>query len=121
MPTLLDTDTWWSSQRVQYNLWLVGAGLGAFALYCTIVWTRCPTAETFEITFFTAAFQAVGYLAAMVLANLFYFLGPVSEKILHPNNASLYRMVTYRCGVVFSVALPFLVPLSAFLFAEKCH
>ena len=78
---------------MRYNLWLVGAGLGAFTLYCAIVWTRCPAVDTFEITFFTAAFQAIGYLAAMVLANLFYFLGPISEKVLRPNNAPLYRIV----------------------------
>jgi len=121
MAISLDTDKWWAGHRAEYNLWLVGAGLSAFALYCTIVWSRCPAVDTFEITAFTIVFQAVGYLAAMAIANIFYFLGPISEKLSQPDNPLRYRLIIYRCGLVFSAALPFLVPLSAFLFAEKCH
>ena len=116
-----DTDNWWASRRIIYNLWLIGAGLLAFAVYCAVVWTRCPAVDTFEITIFTTAIQAIGYLLAMAVANVCYFVGPVSEKLFRPTHLQRYRTFTFALGVAFSVALPFLVPLSAYLFAEKCH
>jgi hypothetical protein len=55
-------------------------------------------------------FQAVGYLIAVGVANLCYFLGPISERILEPRNVPAYRKITYNIGFWFSVLLPFLMP-----------
>jgi hypothetical protein len=101
---------WWSKRRFHYNIGLVIAGVIAFVAYATIVFSfeeRIPDAE---ITFFSTMFQAVGYLIAMGIANIFYFLGPLSERILKPKNVTTYRKLTYNIGFWFSVLLPFSIP-----------
>jgi hypothetical protein len=64
----------------------------------------------FEITIFTTAFQGVGYLFMMALANVCYFLGPLSERIVRPTNTATYRKTAFRLGFWFSVLLPFMAP-----------
>ncbi|HEX4273242.1 MAG TPA: hypothetical protein VHZ32_17760 [Rhizomicrobium sp.] len=116
-----DRQIWWGSHRRLYNVWLVGAGAVAFLSYCAIVWTGCPEVDEFEITAFTIAFQAVGYLIAMLLANICYSLGPMSERMLLPRNPFLYRKITFWLGVAFSVALPLTVPALALISVPRCH
>ena len=120
MSTVADRGTWWQNHRLAYNLCLVVAGLTAYAAYCAVVWSNCPAVDTAEITIFTTLAQGIGYLFAMALANVCYFLGPVSEKLFHPTNLERYRRVTFSLGVAFSVALPFLVPTVAYFTIERC-
>jgi hypothetical protein len=51
----------------------------------------------------------------MALANLGYFLGPWSERVLKPKDPDQYRKITFRLGFWFSMLLPFTIP--AFLAA----
>ncbi len=60
-----------------------------------------------EIMLFTTAFQAMGYLFMMAMANVCYFAGPLSESLVKPTNLDRYRRVTYQFGFWFSVLLPF--------------
>ena len=120
MSPVADRWTWWQNHRRAYNLWLVVAGLTAYTAYCAVVWSNCPAVDTAEITVFTAVAQGIGYLFAMALANVCYFLGPVSEKLLRPTNLERYRLVTFSFGVAFSIALPFLVPTVAYFTIERC-
>ena len=55
--------------------------------------------------------QGVAYLLMMVLANLCYFLGPLTEWLFRPEDPERYRRTVYKLGFWFSVALPFSVPL----------
>jgi hypothetical protein len=110
----------WEGHRKIYNYWLVGAGLVAFAFYCTVAWTGCSKVDEFEITAFTAAFQAIGYLLAMAIANVCYFLGPVGESAFRPKDPERYRKITFGFGVAFSVALPMLMPVTAFISVPRC-
>ncbi len=55
-------------------------------------------------------FQAIGYLIAMGIANICYFIGPISERMLNPKNVKMYRQVTYNLGYWLSVLLPFSIP-----------
>lgn len=101
---------WWGERRLPYNLGLVGAGIGAFLAYIALVWTFEDHLNQVEITAFTVTFQALGYLAAMAVANICFSLGPLSERVLKPANLTSYRTIAYRLGFWFSVLLPFLVP-----------
>lgn len=83
--------------------------------YASIGWTYCTKNPDFEITAFTTVFQAVGYLTAIAVANVCYFLGPFSERLIRPRNASLYRHATFALGVAFSVLLPLLIPVALYL------
>ena len=64
----------------------------------------------FEITIFTTLFQGVGYLVMIGVANLFYFVGPISERVFCPRDAERYRRVCFQLGFWFSVLLPFSIP-----------
>ena len=109
------TRSWWEQRRLAYNICLIAAGLLAFACYAAVGWTRCTANLDFEITAFTTFFQALGYLAAIAIANVSYFLGPISEHLIQPSNPSHYRRTVFAIGVIFSVALPFLIPTALYL------
>jgi hypothetical protein len=104
---------WWNSQRLRYNVALAAAGMLAFLAYLALAWSFADRFPDTEETALTIAFQAIGYLAFMLAANICYFLGPLSEVLLKPNNVLKYRQVTYSLGVWFSFALPFIIPIAA--------
>jgi len=106
----LETWDWWQSKRLNYNRCLVIAGVSAFITYATLVFSFPKAIPDMEITAFTTLFQAIGYLLAMTLANIFFFLGPISEKLLKPTDPKRFRKITYGIGKWFSVALPFSIP-----------
>jgi hypothetical protein len=70
---------WWSARRWLYNLGLVGAGIMAFVAYLIVLGIFSDAFKDVEVTGFTVAFQAVGYVICMVTANVCYQLGPLSE------------------------------------------
>ena len=107
-----DARSWWEQRRLRYNIGLVIAGLLAFACYVGAVDRGISTGAMpgAEITLFTTGFQAIGYLVMMVVANICYFAGPLSESLVKPTNLDRYRRITYWLGFWFSVLLPFSIP-----------
>jgi hypothetical protein len=101
---------WWSSHRRRYNIALVVAGVAAFIAYCFVLSVFSDAIPDAEITLFTTAFQGIGYLVCMALANVFYQLGQISERLVHPRNPTAYRRATFALGFWFSVALSFSIP-----------
>ncbi len=87
---------WWQSQRWKYNIGMLVAGPTAFVLYAIATWIWVPMPE---ITLFTMLFQGIGYLFAMGLANLFYFLGPLGEMLVSLRKRAAYRRVVFSLGV----------------------
>jgi hypothetical protein len=86
---------WWGRHRLRYNIGLVVAGFLAFACYVGVVaWgDSIGAVPNAEINLFTTAFQAVGYLFMMAVANICYFLGPLSERIIKP---TVFRALTVQ-------------------------
>lgn len=107
-----DARTWWGKRRLLYNIGLVVAGVLAFACYVAVLDRRINDGSMpdAEITLFTTAFQGVGYLFMMGIANLCYFAGPLSERMVNPKNIDRYRHVMFWFGFCFSVLLPFSIP-----------
>ena len=124
-PSPWATEKWWASRRFRYNIALVIAGFLAFVCYVTVVdWCiRIESSGDFEITLFTTAFQAIGYLFMIAVANVCYYLGPLSERIIRPTNVAVYRKTAFQLGFWFSVLLPFAIPttlaISCYLHARK--
>ena len=109
---------WWKRKRLNYNVGLIISGILAFILYVTVVELVVLKSEKVwegELTIFTIVFQAIGYSIMMGIANLFYYLGLISELLIKPENAKNYRILTYRIGYWFSCGIPFLVPLLLFI------
>jgi len=109
---------WWGGRRLRYNLSLLAAGAIAFVCYASVVWTRCAGVDGAEVTIFTTVFQGIAYLLTMGVANLCYYLGPVLERFVAPAHRTTYRRLAFRAGLLFSVALPFVVPL--LVFVRRC-
>lgn len=105
------TFRWWTRHQLRYNAGLAVAGVLAFIAYAVVGYGLLPASAEFEITLFTLLFQAIGYLAMMVVANLFYLLGPLAEIYLKPGDPDHFRRTCYTRGFCFSVALPFTIPL----------
>ena len=103
---------WWGRHRARYNFALILAGIGAFICFVVIfeIFKHKMGPED-EITVFTIAFQGAAYLIAIGLANICYFIGPVSEKIIKPKDVHRYRRNSYRMGFWGSFVLPFSVPI----------
>jgi hypothetical protein len=105
--------SWWGARRLRYNIGLAVAGVLAFICYATVCWTLLPRVlgpSEIEVTLFTTLFQGIGYLLMMGVANLFYYLGPLSERVVRPVEVDRYRRNCYRLGFWFSVLLPFSIP-----------
>lgn len=119
-PTAWAAQTWWAARRLRYNVALVVAGLLAFICYAVVVefCIRIEASGDFEITLFTTAFQAVGYLFMMAVANLCYYLGPLCERLFRPKRVGAYRKVAFQLGLWFSVLLPFTIPT---ILATTCY
>jgi hypothetical protein len=64
-----------------------------------------------EITLFTTAFQGLGFLVMVAVANVCYLAGPFCESIIRPQNVDRYRRLTFQLGFWFSVFLPFTIPV----------
>ena len=109
---------WWRRKRLHYNLGLIVSGILAFIIYIIIIESVVLKSEKRwegELTIFSIVFQGIGYLIMMGVANLFYYLGPISELLIKPKNAENYRNLTYRIGYWFSCSIPFLVPTLLFI------
>jgi hypothetical protein len=105
--------TWWEARRLYYNIGLASAGILAFFCYVVVCHTLLPRVldpSEIEITPFTTLFQGIIYLIMMGVANVLYFLGPLSERVFHPSDVNRYRCVCYRVGFWLSALLPFGIP-----------
>lgn len=110
------TETWLASRRLRYNIGLLVAGPLGFGLYLVAV-SRCVDLRApgdWEITILATLFQGFAYLVMIGVANLCYYLGPWSERLVRPTNVARYRKIVFGLGFWFSVLLPFLP--SALLF-----
>jgi len=116
LPTLNNTNVtinkWWAKKRAKYNAGLIIAGFTAFIAYVILGGILiAPHDNDFEVTLFTIVFQGVGYLFMMLIANLFYNLGPFVDRHYNKNNTEEFRQRLFNFGFWFSVGLPFLIPI----------
>jgi hypothetical protein len=118
--TAISPFTWWNARRLRYNVALVIAGILAFIAYVAVCVTLLPKEADVDITLFTTLFQGVGYLFMIGVANVCYFIGPLSERFVRPADPERYRHLCYRLGFWFSVLLPFSIPTLLTILA-LCH
>jgi len=107
---------WWRQKRRFYNAGfynagLIVAGILAFLAYAVLVEVLPNNDGGLEITLFTTAFQGFGYLFMMLIANLFYNLGPFVDRRFNHKNSEIFRRKLFILGCTFSFALPFSIPL----------
>lgn len=108
-PSDVPCATWWLQHRASYNTGLAGALLSAAVLHVTIraLFDSCPEEDA---TLFLLFFMPLGTALFIFAANLCYYLGPVSEFLLRPENPSRYRRVCFAIGFYFSILIPLTLP-----------
>ena len=112
-----DALRWWERRRLRYNIGLIAAGALAFIAYAAVILrfgdviNATDLSQADEFSGFTLVFQGIGYLFMMFVANICFFLEPLSEWWLHPQDVATYRKVAFRLGFWCSFALPFTTPV----------
>ena len=103
---------WWSRKRITYNIGLVVAGIVAFITYGIVgAILIMPYDSNFEITLFTTLFQSISYLIMMGIANICFYLGPITDKMVNKKKDEKISRRLFYMGFWFSVFLPFLIPI----------
>ena len=122
-PRASESLRWWESRRLRYNAGLLVSGIIAFAAYAFVLIhfqdvIRAPSpSEEDAFSGFTLVLQGFGYLFMMFVANVCFFLGPLTELWFRPRNVDTYRKTAFRLGFWCSVALPFSIPVLLTLLA----
>ena len=98
---------WWARRWLRYNVILVAAAPVSFVCLL-VVWglyeTRLPC---LEITGFTVFGGAVLFAVGLALANVFYLLAPLVERLVRPGNEASFRSRLFALGTAFSLLLIF--------------
>jgi hypothetical protein len=104
----LSASQWWAARRLRYNLALLLGAVASFLSLVAVGWVFAARLPCVEITLFSIAAGGILFLVGLGLANLCYFLGPLSERWLHPKNVVGFRRLAFLLGTAFSLALIFL-------------
>ncbi len=103
---------WWERRRLRYNVGLFLAGISTFVLYLAVYFTlgnRLPM--EIDVTIFTVIFHGIAFAFYVFVANVFYCLGALSERLPRMRSLESPRQMSFTFGFWLSVALPFLEPL----------
>jgi hypothetical protein len=112
-----DAFRWWERRRLRYNIGLVVAGVLSFVAYAVVVVrygdiiNAADPSQADEFSGLVLVFQGIGYLFMMFVANICFFLGPLSERWVHPDDVVAYREKAFHFGFWCSLALPFAIPV----------
>jgi hypothetical protein len=101
----LSASEWWGLRRARFNIGLFIAGLLAFGVYAIRAFADVG------ISVFTTIYLIVSFLLAIGIANILYFMGPISERLLKPENVATYRKITYNFCFWLFVLILFISPL----------
>ncbi|HVW97663.1 MAG TPA: hypothetical protein VHA56_16940 [Mucilaginibacter sp.] len=102
----VSAEEWWRFNRLKYNKGLIIAGFIAFLLYCALGEIIIARHEEFEETIFEMIFQGGLYFIMILIANIFYSLGCVIDKLFNTKNSHPFRERLFALGYWFSVSLP---------------
>jgi hypothetical protein len=107
-PVLTDTaSSWWATRRLRYNVLLLVAAPVSGTCLLAVWWLFEARLPCLEVTLFSLMFGGLLFGVGLALANLCYYLGPLSEKLLRPANVRAFRRVAFCLGVAFSLLLVF--------------
>lgn len=104
--------TWWAARRLRYNLLLLVAAPLSSACLLLVWWAFEARLPCLEVTLVSLFFGGLLFGVGLGLANLCYYLGPLSEKLLRPSNVIAYRRVAFGFGVGLSPILVFFPVIS---------
>ncbi|MBN8988722.1 MAG: hypothetical protein J0H42_10785 [Rhizobiales bacterium] len=112
-----DRKTWWSAGRLRYNITLFIAAPISAVILIVVWWLFEERFPCLEITGFAVILWAALFLFGVGVANICYFLGPFTERLVHPRSTLAFRRRMYGVGVAFSLLLIFSPPILNLFFA----
>ena len=122
--TRTERRAWWSVRRLRYNVTLLIAAPIFAVILLTVWWLFAERFPCLEITGVAVILWAILFLVAVGFANICYFLGPLSERLIRPRSVLVFRRRAYGAGVAFSLLLIFSPPVLSLLLAffgpEEC-
>lgn len=98
---------WWSSKRSLFNRILLSAALSSFLSLLLVSWVLESRLPCLEITLFSVLMGGMLLLFCLVLANIFYNLGPHLESLISPAESLWFRRITFVAGTLLCVVLIF--------------
>jgi hypothetical protein len=115
VPSEIPTRKWWASQRLRYNVILLGAAPASLACFLIVAVVFESRLSCLEITLFTIIFWGMLFSFGLIAANVFYYLGPLVEWLSRTRSVMMLRRRLFAAGTIFSVLLIF-SPLLIMLF-----
>jgi hypothetical protein len=116
---------WWERRRLRYNVALIISILLGYMAYAAVVtrfadvvaapWVDengAVIGNDLDLGGITVIFDCCGAVTALILANLFYFLGAGVERIVPAVRVAPCRKWAWRAGVLFSCLLPFSIAVT---------
>jgi hypothetical protein len=104
----LSASQWWATRRLRYNVVLLVGAFASFLSLLAVGWGFAARLPCLEITAFSIVIGGILFLAGLGLANICFYLGPLSERWVHPKNVDVFRRWAFLLGTAFSLALVFL-------------
>ena len=104
----VSTSLWWAAHRQRYNTILLITALVSLTSLLLVWWIFEARLPCLEITGFSLVVGGSGFFVGLCLANLCYFLGPLTEWLIHPQNVLAFRRKVFALGTGFSQLLIFL-------------
>jgi hypothetical protein len=109
--TSSERKAWWSAQRRRYNIGLIVAAPISAALVVTVWAVFEERLPCLEVTGFSLVVGLILFALGLGAANIFYFLGPLSERVIRPRHVTVFRRSIYLIGFAFSLLLVFSPPI----------
>jgi|GEM_PF-1700355 len=93
--------SWWEQRRPRYNFGLILSGVLVFFFIFIIEGHK-------SVNLFALIFQGIASWVFIGFANLFYFLGPLIDKLFNKQDKPVFRERLFNLGFGFSILPPIL-------------
>jgi len=101
--------SWWEQNRPKYNIGLILSGVLAYIFIFIIEGHK-------NFNLFALIFQGIASFVFIGFANLFYFLGPLADKIFNKQHNPTFRVRLFNFGFGFSILIPILFVIMFIIF-----
>jgi len=103
----LTPKAWWSSRRSLFNRILLSAAPVSFFSLLVVWWVFESRLPSLEITLPSLFLGGIFFLFFFTLANVFYYLGPLTESLISPVRVLRFRRSAFAAGILLCVTFIF--------------
>ena len=104
----LSTAGWWRNKRRNFHKGLIIACASSYFIFIA-VYFYFPLLPDPEFKLPLIGPEETLYLFGIVVAHIFYYTGPILERIIKPDNLWNYRMLFHKFAYFYTVITPFII------------